>query len=67
MKIIESSYLLKKEECETARSVKRRQKKPWAKRKTRVSFVPDLTIYQMGEYVMCHPVVATQIRKQLFG
>lgn len=62
VKIIESPYLVK--QVETDRSRKRRAKKRWAK--ARFLIEPDLdAIFQTPGGIICHPIVANQLRKEL--
>lgn len=65
LKIIESEWMTKTITDETERSKKRRAKKPWAKKKYGSVDVPDTeTIYQTPLGIICHPVMAAQIRKE---
>jgi hypothetical protein len=50
---------------ETARSTKRRQKKPWAKPIYRTVTRPDPMIIQTPDGIICHPSIAYELRKQL--
>ncbi len=62
IKIIESNLLV--EQYRFPKSKKKRIRVKWAKRPA--NWRPDIKrAYQMGDAIICHPIMAQQIRRQL--
>jgi hypothetical protein len=65
-RILESWNMVIRERVETARSVKRRRRKPWAKPRMQLIVRPDPTIFRLdARTYVCHPSIARQLRKEM--
>lgn len=67
VRIIESGAMTIRLEVPTVRSVKRQFRKPWVKLKWRIITQPSTTVLRIDDMLICHPVIARQLRKELDG
>lgn len=62
MPIIENINLVVTEQVKFPRSKKKRIKKKWGKNPKNFITKPDLSCYMFGNNVICHPVVAKELK-----
>ena len=65
LKVVESEWLSKKELVRMCRSKAKRVKKKWLRNPKNYRQVADLSIYQMGDKLICHPIIAAEIRRNV--
>lgn len=63
LRIIESPLLADRVQVRFPRSKKRRIQKKWRKREANYRLIPKRDVYRFGDALICHPVIAREIRK----
>jgi len=61
-KIIDSFAMRDKIQFRFPRSKKKRIRKKWAKQNKNYKFIPKQEMLIMGNQIICHPIIAQQIR-----
>lgn len=62
MQILENHLLTVTKQVRFPRSKKRRIQKKWRKRPGNIKTVPDRQCIMIGDKIICHPVVAAELR-----